>query len=120
MMRTDKRYAIILLDKRWLAILLIAVMGMSIDQLTTSYAVTENNASIEGNLFLRYVFTTLPKPLDLLYYGFAQTIIVTLGILLLWVSCPKKISYNQATILSSVIAMLPMAVGINNVILLLS
>lgn len=100
MMRVDKRFSIILLDKRWLAILSIAIFGITVDQITTSYAVTNNTATIESNLFLRYVFNTFPHPLHLLYYGLAQTAIVVWGILLLWASCPRKISYKNATTLS--------------------
>lgn len=120
MFRVDKRYAIILLDKRWLAILSIAVIGITIDQITTSYAVTNSTSSIESNLFLRYIFSSFPQPLHLLYYGLFQTTLVMWGIILLWASCPHRVSYNQATITSLIIAMLPMLAGINNLVFLLS
>jgi hypothetical protein len=116
----SEQKALVLLDKRWLAILSIAIIGISLDQVTTSYAVTNNTASIESNLFLNYVFRTFPQPLHLLFYSLFQTTIVMWTILLLWSSCPKNISYKQATIVSSAIALMPMAAGISNLFLLLS
>ena len=112
--------ALVLLDKGCLAILSIAIIGISIDQVTTSYAVTKNTASVEYNLFLNYIFRTFPQPLHLLFYALFQTTIVMWTIMLLWSSCPKNISYKQATIVSSAIAVMPMAAGISNLFLLLS
>jgi hypothetical protein len=115
-----QRYAIVLLDKRWLAILSIAIIGMSLDQVTTSYAVTNSTASIESNLFLKYVFRTFPQPLHLIFYALFQTTLVTWTIMLLWSSCPKNISYNRATGISTIIAIMPMLAGINNLFVLFS
>lgn len=111
---------LVLLDKRWLAILSIAIIGISLDQVTTSYAVTNNTASIESNLFLNYIFRTFPQPLHLLFYALFQTTIVMWTIMLLWSSCPKNVSYKQATIVSSAIALMPMVAGTSNLFLLLS
>ncbi len=114
-----QKYTVVLLDKRWLAILSFAVIGMSIDQVTTSYAVT-NGTAMESNLFLQHIFRTFPQPLHLLFYALFQAMIVMWSIMLLWSSTPKHISYRQATIISSVIAGLPLAAGINNLLVLLS
>jgi len=116
----SQKHAVVLLDKRWLAILSIAIIGISIDQVTTSYAVTNSTASIESNLFLQHVFRTFPQPLHLLFYALFQTTIVMWSIMLLWSSSPKHISHRQATVVSSIIAGLPLAAGINNLLLLLS
>lgn len=109
--------AVVTLDKRWLAILSIAVIGMSMDQVTTSYAVTNNTASLESNIFLRYIFMNFPHPFHLLFYALFQTTIVIWTILLLWTSCPKNITYRQATIISLAIAAMPFIAGINNLLL---
>lgn len=119
-MMESQRHAIVLLDKRWLAILSVAIIGITIDQVTTSYAVTNNTASIESNMFLQYVFRTFPQPLHLLFYALFQTTIVMWTIMLLWSSTPKNVSYKQATIISSAIASMPLLAGMNNIMLLLS
>ena len=112
----SSEYVIVLLDRTWLFILSIAIIGITIDQITTSYAVTNNTAVIESNLFLKYIFITFPQPWHLLFYGLFQTTLVMWSILLLWSSCPRNISYKQATIISSVIAFIPLVAGINNVV----
>lgn len=114
-----QKQTIVLLDKRWLAILSIAVIGMSIDQVTTSYAVTINTAS-ESNLFLQHIFRTFPQPFHLLFYAVFQATIVMWSIMLLWSSSPKHVSSKQAMVISSIIASLPFLAGINNIIFLLS
>jgi hypothetical protein len=116
----SQKYVTIFLDKYWLAIISIAVIGMSLDQVTTSYAVTNHTASVESNIFLRHIFSTFPQPFHLLFYALFQTILVLWTIMLLGSSYPKNISYRSALGISSIIAIMPLAAGINNLFFLLS